>query len=444
MYALVDCNNFYVSCERLFRPDLHTRPVLVLSNNDGCVVSRSLEAKRLGVKIAVPFFQIQDLVSQHDISVFSSNYALYGDISERVMRTLEALAPRVERYSIDEAFLDLTGQGLELEPFGQHLRQRIQRDIGMSVGVGIAPSKTLAKLANWAAKRWPEKTQGVVELSDPQRRDKLLAYTDVHEVWGVGRRLAIRLNSLGIRKAIDLAQADHKLLRKNFSVVLERTARELCGEPCFGFDDSPEPKKMIASTRSFRHRVHDLASLAQAVTLHVSQAAEKLRAQRSLCGAVHVYIRPGAYASDGHSARCAGTIALLSPSDDTRDLQAVAQQVLRKHYREGPGYAKAGVVLMDLVKREQFTPDLFSPPPRRGSEALMQTLDAINQRQGRGSIRLGRLPANPIWAMRRDHKSPGYTTRWEELPKVGAHSLDSCTPKEGISPASADLLAGLS
>ncbi|PKM31170.1 MAG: DNA polymerase V subunit UmuC [Gammaproteobacteria bacterium HGW-Gammaproteobacteria-11] len=416
-FALVDCNNFYVSCERLFRPDLRGLPIVVLSNNDGCVVSRSNEAKALGVKMGVPFFEIRELIERHGIEVFSSNYALYANISDRVMSRLAEQVPAIECYSIDEAFLDLSGLPLDLQNFGQKVRDDIGRCVGMPVCVGIAPSKTLAKLANWAAKKWI-KTGGVLDLGDPQRRDKLLALAPVSEVWGVGRRLSARLALMGIHSARDLACYDFKMLRKAFSVNLERTARELKGESCFGLEHSPEPKQMIASTRSFSQRLFAQHDLAEALTLYTSRAAEKLRAQHSLCRVVHLYIRTGVYTTGSQAHRYQATITLPYPSADSRDLVKAALQGLESIYRPGPAYAKAGIMLMDLIQPGQYTPDLFQPAPRPGSDAVMQVMDQINRHQGRGSIRIGRLRATPDWSMKREHMSPGFTSRWEDLPKA--------------------------
>lgn len=418
LYALVDCNNFYVSCERLFRPDLRQRPVVVLSNNDGCVVSRSNEAKALGIAMGVPLFQIQDAIRKHDIEVFSSNYALYADLSDRVMNTLAAAVPAIERYSIDESFLDISGLGEEndLQHWAVELKAQVLQHTGIPVSIGLAPSKTLAKLANWASKRWPQ-TGGVVDLRDPVRQRKLLALAPVEQVWGVGRRLSQRLRLLGIEYASDLASYDQRLLKRSFNSVLQRTARELAGEACFPLEEGPERKKMIASTRSFSSRIYQQHSLAEAITLYTSRAAEKLRAQQSLCRVLHLFIRSGVY--DGAQAqRQQITLELPYPTADTRDLVQLALRGLAQIYQPGIGYAKAGVILMELIEPGQYTPDLFKPQPRRGSDELMAVMDRINQYQGRGSIRLGRLPANPAWRMRQAFKSPAYTTQWKDLPRV--------------------------
>lgn len=417
MFALVDCNNFYVSCERLFRPELRGRPVVVLSNNDGCAVSRSNEAKALGIKMGQPFHELRDLVAREGLIACSSNYALYADLSGRVMRTLRTMAPRVEVYSIDEGFLDLQGMQGDLEQLGREMRTRVLREVGIPVGVGIAPTKTLAKLANWGAKKWPA-TGGVVDLRDPARQRRLLALAEVGEVWGIGRRISARLNVMDVATALQLADYDRKTLRSIFNVNVERTARELAGERCFELEDGPAPKQMIACTRSFGERKYTLQELQEAVTGYAARAGEKLRAQRQLCQALQVFIRSSPFDQRGEPYSRAVCVPLPYPSADTRDLVAAALAGLQAIYRQGPAYAKAGVVLMDFVEPGRFTPDLFAPAPRPGSDRLMAVVDAINARQGRGTIRPARLAADLGFSMKRERLSPRFTTSWSELLRV--------------------------
>ena len=414
MYALVDCNNFYVSCERLFRPELRGLPVVVLSNNDGCVVSRSNEAKALGIKMGEPFFQVRHHVHESGLEVCSSNYALYANLSARVMRLLRGMAPRIEVYSIDEAFLDLRGMQIDLEQLGRDIRARVLREVGIPVGVGIAPTKTLSKLANWGAKKWPA-TGGVVDLRPLARQRRLMALAEVGEVWGIGRRLSTRLGAMGITTALQLADYDHKTLRRLFNINVERTARELTGEGCFALDDGPEPKKMIAATRSFGQRIYDLAGLEEAVATYASRAAEKLRAQQQYCQLLQVFIRSSAFAQGAERYSRAATVPLPYPTADTRDLVAAAQAGLRSIFTHGPAYAKAGVILMDFVGTGQHTDDMFAPAPRPNSDRLMAVIDGINSRQGRGAVRLARAVPERGWAMRREHMSPRFTTSWREL-----------------------------
>lgn len=415
-FALVDCNNFYVSCERLFRPDLRSVPMVVLSNNDGCVVSRSNEAKALGIGMGEPYFKIRDLVRDQGVLAFSSNYALYGDISARVVQVLREMAPRIEVYSIDESFLDLSGLGRPLAAYGRHIRAEVLRLTGMPVCVGISTTKTLAKLANWAAKRRSQ--SGVVVATKPEQQAVLLRDAPLGEVWGVGRKLQAHLGARGIETAWDLAQQDAKTMRKQFSVVLEKTIRELRGEPCFGLDEGPEPKQMITCSRSFSTRITELAPLREAVATYACRAAEKLRAQGDVCQLVQVYIRTGVFnPSEPRYARTA-SVPLHTPSNDSRDLVQAALAGLESIYRNGYRYQKAGVMLMNLARPGQVQTDLFAPASRPRSAELMATLDKINREMGRGTVRLGRVPALGGWSMKQELRSPRYTSRWSELPSI--------------------------
>ncbi|MBS7660543.1 translesion error-prone DNA polymerase V subunit UmuC [Pseudomonas lalucatii] len=416
VYALVDCNNFYVSCERLFRPDLRATPVVVLSNNDGCIVSRSNEAKALGIGMGEPYFKIRDMIEPHGIEVFSSNYALYGNISARVVSVLRELAPRMEVYSIDESFLDLTGFHRPLAAYGRFIKAEVERLTGMPVGVGISTTKTLTKLANWAAKKRSQ--SGVVVATRPEQQVALLKAAPVGEVWGIGRKMQCHLTALNITTAWDLAQQDAKSMRKLFSVVVEKTIRELRGEACYGLDDGPEPKQMIACSRSFSERVTELPALREAVASYASRAAEKLRGQGDLCQLLQVYIRTGVFNPDEPRYSRTASVPLTTPSNDTRDLVHAALAGLASIYQPGYRYQKAGVVLMNLTSPKHIQPDLFAPAPRPSTDALMATMDRINANMGRGTVRLARVPASAGWAMKQQLRSPGYTSRWAELPRT--------------------------
>lgn len=292
-FALIDCNSFYASCERVFRPDLAKVPIVVLSNNDGCVIARSYDAKPF-IKMGEPYFQIKHTLKQHGIVPFSSNYALYGDMSERVMTVIESMVPAVEIYSIDEAFADLTGID-GLDAFGRKIRAQVLRGTGIPVGVGIATTKTLAKLANHTAKRLQAQTGGVVNIIDPAKRDWVLRNTDVAEVWGVGRKMKILLDALGIKSAMDLAKANPWTLRKKFSIVIEKTARELAGMSCLELDEPDPPKQEICCSRMFGKRLTELPPIKEALATYMMRASEKLRAQGSLCKKVRVCIRTGMF-----------------------------------------------------------------------------------------------------------------------------------------------------
>lgn len=419
VFALVDCNNFYASCEKLFRPDLKDTPVVVLSNNDGCVVARSREAKSLGIKMGVPVFQIKAEMQRHGILAFSSNYALYADLSSRVMRTLEEMAPRVEVYSIDEAFLDLTGieSVLSLVEFGQQVRERIGHWIGITVCVGIAPTKTLAKLANHAAKKYPA-TQGVVDLTNPDRQRRLLALVPVDDVWGVGRRLSKRLNALGIITALDLANASPRAIRDQFSVVLERTVRELNGESCIELEEIPPTKKQIVCSRSFGVKVTQFELLREAVCEYATRATEKLRKEQQQAKVLTVFIRTSPFKDNEPQYSKSASGELLIPSCDTRDFIELANHLLKRIWKDGFRYAKAGVMLSDFYDPGMFQPGLFDDvSTRSNSQQLMSVLDTINQ-SGAGKVFFAGQGTKKDWSMKREHLSPAYTTRWDQLPRV--------------------------
>ena len=419
VFALVDCNNFYASCEKLFRPDLKDTPVVVLSNNDGCVVARSREAKLLGIKMGVPVFQIKAEMQRHGILAFSSNYALYADLSSRVMRTLEEMAPRVEVYSIDEAFLDLTGieSVLSLVEFGQQVRERIGHWIGITVCVGIAPTKTLAKLANHAAKKYPA-TQGVVDLTNPDRQRRLLALVPVDDVWGVGRRLSKRLNALGITTALDLANASPRAIREQFSVVLERTVRELNGESCIELEEIPPTKKQIVCSRSFGVKVTQFELLREAVCEYASRATEKLRKEQQQAKVLTVFIRTSPFKDNEPQYSNSASGELLIPSCDTRDFIELANHLLKRIWKDGFRYAKAGVMLSDFYDPGMFQPGLFDDvSTRSNSQQLMSVLDTINQ-SGAGKVFFAGQGTKKDWSMKRELLSPAYTTRWDQLPGV--------------------------
>jgi DNA polymerase V len=419
VFALVDCNNFYASCEKLFRPDLKDTPVVVLSNNDGCVVARSREAKSLGIKMGVPVFQIKAEMQRHGILAFSSNYALYADLSSRVMRTLEEMAPRVEVYSIDEAFLDLTGieSAISLVEFGQQVRERIGHWIGITVCVGIAPTKTLAKLANHAAKKYPA-TQGVVDLTNPERQRRLLALVPVDDVWGVGRRLSKRLNALGITTALDLANASPRAIRDQFSVVLERTVRELNGESCIELEEIPPTKKQIVCSRSFGAKVTQFELLREAVCEYATRATEKLRKEQQQAKVMTVFIRTSPFKDNEPQYSNSASGELLIPSCDTRDFIELANHLLKRIWKDGFRYAKAGVMLSDFYDPGMFQPGLFDDvSTRSNSQQLMSVLDTINQ-SGAGKVFFAGQGTKKDWSMKREHLSPAYTTRWDQLPRV--------------------------
>lgn len=419
VFALVDCNNFYASCEKLFRPDLKHKPVVVLSNNDGCVVARSKEAKALGIKMGVPVFKIRHEIERHGIVSFSSNYALYADMSQRVMSILEELAPRVEVYSIDEAFLDLTGveSCTSLEGFGQLIKATVGQWTGIQVCVGIAPTKTLAKLANHAAKAWPA-TGGVVDLTQRERQRKLMALLPVNEVWGIGGKLTARLEKMGIKTALELADADPQMIRKRFSIVVEKTVRELNGVSCLNLEEAAPTKQEIVCSRSFGERIEDFQAMREAITEYTSRGAEKLRGEKRLAKRLTVFIRTSPFNQQEPQYSNAATLEMVSPTDDTLSLVKAAHRGLESIWKDGFRFAKGGIVLSEFYDPKHYQPDLWNEPADRiKTDKLMQTLDQINQ-SGLGKIFLGAQGIQKDWSMKREHLSPAYTTRWSDLPRV--------------------------
>jgi DNA polymerase V len=419
--ALIDVNNFYVSCERVFNPKLKNKPVVVLSNNDGCAISRSNEAKALGVVMGAPWFKMQELVKQHGIIGLSSNYALYADMSNRVMTTLNDFSPNQEVYSIDECFLDLTGFNRDLKAYGQEMRGRILKWTGLPVCVGVGSTKTLAKLANHIAKKQSQ-FDGVCNLNQltEDELNKVFSNIEVGEVWGVGRRLASKLKVLGINTVLDLKRADPEYIRGQFSVVMAKTVSELNGTVCIELEEISPPRKQILSSRSFGHTVRDFNSLAESITLYMSRAAEKLRKQNSFAGSVHVYIRTSPFKLDEPHYSNGMTIPMPSPTDDSRQLVKISLWALKRIYRPGFNYAKAGVMLSEIVPKAGIQNDLFSQPvSNQKSEALMSAMDDINRKMGRESIKLASEGFKRPWKMRQENKSPNYTTDWSGLVRIG-------------------------
>ena len=415
--ALIDVNNFYVSCERVFNPSLKHQPIIVLSNNDGCVISRSDEAKALGIKMGEPWFKCQDLVKKYNIQGLSSNYALYADMSNRVMTILSDFSPNQEVYSIDECFLDITGFNKDLKEYGQEMRSRILKWTGLPVCVGIGSTKTLAKLANHIAKKQSQ-FNGVCNLNvlSKDELNQLLRNIDVAEVWGVGRRLASKLKTLGINTVLDLKLADPEYLRQQFSIIMAKIVSELNGTVCIELEEIVPPRKQILSSRSFGHPVRDYNSLAESITLYMSRAAEKLRSQQSLANVVQVYIRTSPFKLDEPQYSNGMTISLPSPTDDTRELVKIALWALKQLYKAGYNYAKAGVSLGDLIPRTSVQFDMFASGQSSSRSAnLMTTIDIINSKMGRESIKLASEGFTRPWKMRQGNQSQHFTTDWSGL-----------------------------
>lgn len=423
VFALVDCNNFYASCEKLFDPRLAGRAVVVLSNNDGCVVARSAEAKVLGVPMGAPWFKLAGLAQRHGIIALSSNYALYADMSNRVIEVLASFTPRLEVYSIDECFLDLAGFAqLDLVEYSYRIRDRVSQWLGLPVCIGIAPTKTLAKLANHLAKKRLQYA-GVCDLRtiQPAQRAALFAEIGVGEVWGVGGRLQDRLATMAIRTVEDLRRANPELIRRRFSVALERTVRELNDMSCLELEEVAPPRQQIIASRSFGNAVFLLEELREAVASHISRAAEKLRAQGSEVGALTVMICTNPFKPQDPQYQRAVTVPLSDPTSDTRKLIAIALRVLDGLYRSGFAYHKAGIMLAELMpagKRQQSLFDELASDAR--AQAVMVAMDAINHRWGRSTLKSSVIGTRQGWKMRQERRTPDYTTSWSDLPVVVA------------------------
>jgi DNA polymerase V len=418
VFALADANNFYVSCERVFQPALEGRPVVVLSNNDGCVIARSDEAKALGLKMGDPYHLNKEKLTRHDVAVFSSNYALYGDMSRRVMDTLGAFTPEVEIYSIDEAFLNLAGfERRGLTDYARLIRATVKRDTGIPVSIGIGPTKTLAKVANHLAKAMPE-TGGVLDLVGTDV-DAALAGIEVREVWGVGPRWANWLEDQGIVTAFDLKRADPKAIRRNMTVVGERLVHELNGRPCLPLELVELPRQGLTVSRSFGQTLTALQPIKEALVQFTGRAAEKLRRQQLMAGQVMVFVTTNRFSASRPFYANRATVRLPSPTDFTPDLVEAAAQLLERLYRPGLHYQKCGVMLLDLSPATQVQVDLFDTRDRTREAWLMRALDSLNADHGARTVRVGNHGGNrPAWAMRQAFRSPRYTTNWRELPVV--------------------------
>ena len=417
-FALVDCNNFYVSCERIFRPDLARVPMVVLSNNDGCVVSRSNEVKALGIKMGQPWFECRALAEQHGILALSSNYALYADMSNRVMTILSGFSPRCEVYSIDEAFVDLTGMP-EPRALSYAIKARVAMWTGIPVCVGVGPTKTLAKLANHVAKKHP-RSKGVFNynaLTDEQKAN-LLKHLPVSDVWGVGRRLTERLARHGITTALDLREAHTPTLRTAFGVVLEKTQRELQEISCIQLEERQADKKQIISSRSFGNMVQDLSVLKEALSTFAANACAKLRAQHSQASVVQVFLNTNRFRTELPQYAPCLAVALPGPTNDSLEVNRWAAFLCERMFKPEYQYKKAGIMLSEISPVTQQQGDWLQDTQQANKHKLMDALDALNARYGRGAVSVSTPSGHSGWQMKQERKSPNYTTSWTDLPLV--------------------------
>lgn len=418
VFAMIDCNSFFCSCERLFDPALKDRPVIVLSNNDGCAIARTNEAKALGIKMGDPYFKIKELCRKNSVAVFSSNFSLYTNISERVMNVLKKLGQEIEVYSVDEAWLDITGITDDYLAYGRVIKETVEREVGIPVGVGIARTKTMSKLANHIAKK-SKKSQGVVDLSHGRYWEAALKRVAVGDIWGVGARSAEKLKALGIKSAYDFAYYENDvLIQKLLTKTGLQRKKELKGIRCFNLELDPDKKKVIRSSRTFGAPVYEKQHLKEAVANYITAACEKLRAQQSLCSTLVVFARtspfknvPQYYAYEEADLKVA--------TKDTRKLIELGWHLVDKLFKGGYEYKKAGIELHRIVDEGQSQLDFFSKGDSIKDECLMDTIDQVNFYQGGGTVKSMACGVdNKAWRMLRDHKSPRFTTSWYELPKV--------------------------
>ncbi len=416
MFALVDCNNFYASCERLFRPELENQPIVVLSNNDGCVIARSNEAKALGIPMGAPEFKYRKQMQAQGVHVFSSNFPLYGDLSARVMSVLEKLSPHLEIYSIDEAFADMRGfNNYDLYLHGLKVRQTVHQWTGIPVSIGIASTKTLSKIANHVAKKTP-RANGVFIFDNQAQIDSVLKKIEIGDVWGVGRKWSASLKSKGFLSAYDLAHADEGWIRRQYSVVMQRTVQELKGESCISIEDLPEKKQLLVS-RSFKERVTSFHQMRSLLAGYISRASEKLRTQGSVTSSISVFIRTSPF-SEGAGYSNAMTISLNQYTADTSTLIKAGNYALKRIFKEGYAYQKAGVMLFDIVPDHFQQLCLFQTEKyNHDARKRMKLLDHINGKYGKQTLRFA-SESKKRWYMHQDHLSPAYTTRWEDLLRV--------------------------
>lgn len=414
IYALCDVNSFYASCERIFRPDLANKPVVVLSNNDGCAIAMSEEAKELGITMGAPYFQIKEIIKNNDVTTFSSNYGLYGDISSRFNSILKQYCDKVSPYSVDESFLCFEGFREDLTSHCQNIKKELWRTLSLPVCIGLAPTKTLAKVANHYAKKHKQSTDGVIDLCCPAQRQWVLKQIPVRKIWGIGSRLSVKLTQQNIHTAWDLHNANFKVLQRMFSVNLERMVLELRGQPCLSFNEIPQPKQSILNSRSFGKPIENYHDIKEALSYHATRCSEKLRAQNSIAKTISLFLYAKNNPADkGYNYHPQVTVKFSEATDDTGIFIQAVEKGLQRIYRQGVGYKKAGIMLNGLNDKEGHQPDLFTTLPQRPE--LMQSLDKINQRYGKDTAKFASLGFKKNWAMRANSMSAHYTSRWQDI-----------------------------
>lgn len=408
MLALADCNNFYASCERVFQPRLQNKPVVVLSNNDGCVIARSNEAKILGIKMGEPAFKLKDIIKSKNVHVFSSNFSLYGDMSKRVMTTMREEVKRMEVYSIDEAFMDFSGEA-KAEEKAIALRKKVLQHTGIPISIGIAPTKTLCKVAGLIAKKHTK--TGVFLLNNKTLIERALKWLAVEELWGVGRKHAAFLKKVGINTAYDLCNADDSWVKRHLSVVGLRMVKELRGTPCFALEESAKQKKNICTSRSFGKKINNLEELKESISTFANDCAYKLRQQKSCAARISIFITTNPFNPKAKQYKGLNSIKIDTPTNDSIEIVRIALQALEKVYRSGYIYKKAGVIVGDIVPQEQQQLSLFDNLDRKKHQKIMTSLDSINKKMGKDKVRLAVQGHRKRWRLKQERLSPCYSTR---------------------------------
>lgn len=418
MYALVDCNNFFASCERVFQPKLQKVPVVVLSNNDGCVIARSNESKALGIKMGVPYFQIKELQKQHNIHVCSSNYTLYGDLSNRVMNLLKTFSPDTEVYSIDESFLKFHGfEHFDLDAIGLEMHRTVKKGVGIPISIGFAPTKSLAKVANKIAKKFPERCKNYYIIDTDEKRIKALKWTEIGDVWGIGRQFSKKLKSIGVHNALQFTQLNDAYVRKEFSVVGLRLKHDLEGKPTIEFEDI-KPKQNIATTRSFDVMMTDIKDLSERVSTFSALAGVKLRSQQSNCELVHVFLQSNRFRQDLPQYNSCKTVKIPFPTSSTFIINEYAQKALQEIYKEGIPFKKAGVILMGITQDETQQLSMFEYENPK-EKVVMKVIDKLNLKLGE-KVKFGNMDLQRKWKMRQEHLTPQYSTNLDHIITVKA------------------------
>lgn len=417
MIALVDCNNFYASCERLFRPELINKPIVVLSNNDGCIISRSNEAKEIGIPMAAPAHEWIDKLERNKVNIFSSNYALYGDLSQRVMNILSEFTPEIEIYSIDEAFLNLSGIDGDLNEYARQIGEKVKKWVGIPVSIGIAPTKTLAKLANRISKKFPE-LNNVHVIDSDEKRIKAIKWAKVGDLWGIGGQYKKKLESFEIKTAWDITQSSDSFMKKYFTVVGARTKKELEGTPCIYFENMPPAKKNIATTRSFGVLQTELEKIQEAVSTFTVNSAQKLRKQKSCAQTMMVFIHTNGFRKDYPQYRKNIVIKLPVATNSSNELSKYATRMVELIYKPGYHYHKAGVILSNIIPESHVQMNIFDKTDRLKQNNLFRVVDLLNETMGRDTLRLASQGKERKWKLKQERLSKRYTTNWNDILEI--------------------------